>query len=341
MLTTLQTFKKPADFSFLIEKARTHQGEVEKVKQTDRKSPMNNMASLQESLQIYYWAMNPNPGALKDFLDEALGQTLFWANKTRKKGSEADVAWIDALIAVMEAIKAFLMERLGDILTWRGKQDAAGAAAFFAQQAGGASAPTATATPAAPAKAAEEVKKAPAAAAKKPAGPKPPVKELKNGNKWMVENIAKDTLKFEGDEEVNRRIAFNLFACTDSVIEIVGKCQNISIVSCKKVTVIFDSVVSQVELLNCTAVEVKARVQLPMMSLEGCKQTKIHLTNKTKGSKIGTCCCRSTFVNFPNEGVADEDAFDPVNQTRVPVPETFDTVVSGNTLETVGVLEAD
>ena len=150
----------------------------------------------------------------------------------------------------MTAHKSFVEERKEFICDWRGKQDAAGAQAFFTAQSGGgqAEAPKGAATPK-PA-AAEETKAAPAKpAGPKKAAPKVPVKE-KRGNKWVVENFSNETINF-GEDELDNRTTFEFFNCSKVEVNLVGKCQYMTIQSCKGFKIHVDKVISQIEIFKC------------------------------------------------------------------------------------------
>ena len=173
----------------------------------------------------------------------------------------------------MQAFIVFLVGKKEFICDWRGKQDGAGAAAFFAAQSTGTpvqataalkeEAKTA-ATPAqtAPAKSAAPAKKPPAA----------PIKKM-NGYVWQVENWTDETLHFEDPDEnlVNLRVSFSFFNCNNCKIKIVGKCQNVKLNSCKKTEIVTDMIVSQIELFKCEASIVRGIIQLPMVLVENSK----------------------------------------------------------------------
>ena len=131
---------------------------------------------------------------LNDYLSEIESQVLFYGNRIRKKGKDAEKAWFEAYFTLMQGHIAFIRERREWICGWKGTQDGAGAAAFFASQCTGSSSATPSApTPVAAAAPEEEKKAAPPkpAPVKAPAGkkpPAPPVRTLK-GNKWVVENF--------------------------------------------------------------------------------------------------------------------------------------------------------
>ena len=65
---------------------------------------------------------------------------LFFGNRIRKNGKDAEKAWFEAYFAMMQAFVAFIGGKKEFICDWRGTQDGSGAAAFFAAQSSGSSA---------------------------------------------------------------------------------------------------------------------------------------------------------------------------------------------------------
>lgn len=140
---------------------------------------------------------------------------------------------------------------------------------------------------------------------------------------------------------MNKRVSFAFFNCTKCKIEIVGKCQNVSIQSCKNSEIHIDQVVSQVEMFKCQALKVYAIKQLPMANIEGCNQVNIYLTYDTLKTKISTSCTRSTIINWPKADMTPEQLQETANWFMEAVPEVYTTTVAGNTLDTQGYKEDD
>ncbi|KAI4502710.1 hypothetical protein M0802_001754 [Mischocyttarus mexicanus] len=83
---------------------------------------------------------------------------------------------------------------------------------------------------------------------------KPPV-FIKDGKKWLVEyhkgnkNLLIDTV------EMNNVVY--MFRCQDSTMTVKGKVNSIVMDSCRKSSVVFDSVVSSIEFVNCQSVQMQ------------------------------------------------------------------------------------
>jgi hypothetical protein len=225
MLTAMAKFKKPVDTLFLKDPYGALAEDMNKVKDRDMKAPVNHMKGLCDSIPIFFWFSATSGEEAKDYLVEFHGQIFFWTNKILKEGKALDDAWTNAFTACATALKDFVVERRDTILNWNGSEDGAGAKAFYeaaCKSAGGAS-PAPTTAPAV-----EEKKTAPTPAPVKAAAGAPvkkvkaPIKELVR-NRWAIENQGKEHLKFEGEDQVNRKIAFQIFDCKETTIEIVGK----------------------------------------------------------------------------------------------------------------------
>jgi len=345
MLTAMAKFKKPTDTLFLKDPYGALAEDMNKVKDRDMKAPVNHMKGLCDSIPIFFWFSATSGEEAKDYLVEFHGQIFFWTNKILKEGKPLDDAWTNAFTACATALKDFVIERRDTILNWNGSEDGAGAKAFYeaaVKSAGGATAAAPTTAPAA-----EEKKTAPApvkAAAGAPVKKvKAPIKELVR-NRWAIENQGKEHLKFEGEDQVNRKIAFQIFDCKETTIEIVGKAQNVLLQNCQKVTLIVDKLVSQVELGGCKVCKVICRNQTPdvgpgqigMITAENCNEVIIQLQSETINAKISTICCRSIIVKYPKEGSTDAqcDEEPGVHLLSIPVAEVYETVIVNGTMVT-------
>lgn len=83
---------------------------------------------------------------------------------------------------------------------------------------------------------------------------KPPRLEM-DGKKWNVE-FFKNKQDIEINEiEVNQSVY--VYKCEGSTIKVNGKCNNIIIDGCKKTAIVFGSVVSSVEFINCQSVQMQ------------------------------------------------------------------------------------
>ena len=82
----------------------------------------------------------------------------------------------------------------------------------------------------------------------------PPRMEL-DGKKWNVEYFKNKQDIAINEVEVNQSVY--VYKCEGSTVKVNGKCNNIIIDGCKKTAVVFESVVSSVEFINCQSVQMQ------------------------------------------------------------------------------------
>eukprot|EP00090_Calanus_glacialis_P028935 TRINITY_DN4639_c0_g1_i1.p1 TRINITY_DN4639_c0_g1~~TRINITY_DN4639_c0_g1_i1.p1 ORF type:complete len:458 (-),score=169.70 TRINITY_DN4639_c0_g1_i1:850-2223(-) len=150
---------------------------------------------------------------------------------------------------------------------------------------------------------------------------KPPKLEL-DGKRWNVEYF-KNKPDIEINElEVNQSVY--VFKCEGSTVKVNGKCNNIIIDSCKKVAVVFGSVVSSCEFINCQSVQMQVLGKVPTISVEKTDGCQMFLNAESVGAEIVSAKSSEMNVMVP---VGD----DFVEQA---IPEQFKTVIAGGKLKT-------
>ncbi len=187
---------------------------------------MNPMKVLSAAFQMYFWHTTKGNDEVKEYVAEIESQILFNGNRIRKDGKEEEKAWFEAFIQLLMAVKKFVEDKADHICDWRGTQDGAGAAAFFQSQCGSTGSQPTQPTPAAAAPEEKKVapaKPAPAKAAPGKKAPAPPSKTRVN-NTWKIENYTDETIRFDDDDDINKRVSFDLYNCNNVKLELVGKC---------------------------------------------------------------------------------------------------------------------
>ena len=86
---------------------------------------------------------------------------------------------------------------------------------------------------------------------------KPPKFQLE-GKKWIVEFQRNNSGLVIEDTEVNQSVY--VYKCDGSTIQVKGKVNNVILDSCKKTAVVFKSVVSSCEFINCQSVQMQVRI---------------------------------------------------------------------------------
>jgi len=150
---------------------------------------------------------------------------------------------------------------------------------------------------------------------------KPPKLEL-DGKRWNVEFFKQRNDLEINDVEVNQSVY--VYKCEGSTIKINGKCNNIIIDSCKKVAVVFGSVVSSCEFVNCQSVQMQVLGTVPTISVEKTDGCQMFLNAESVGAEIVSAKSSEMNVMIP---VGDEFV-------EQPIPEQFKTVIDGGKLKT-------
>ncbi|CAM6099043.1 unnamed protein product [Calypogeia fissa] len=132
---------------------------------------------------------------------------------------------------------------------------------------------------------------------------KKPVFELQLGRKWVVENqVGNRNLVID---DTNARQSVYIFGCKDSVIQVKGKVNNITVDKCTKTAVVFSDVVAAFEVVNCTSVEVQSQGTAPTIAIDNTNGCQLYLSKDSLSSSITTA--KSSEVNVAVPGVTPED----------------------------------
>jgi len=150
---------------------------------------------------------------------------------------------------------------------------------------------------------------------------RPPKKEL-DGKKWNIEYFVDNPNIVIDGCETNQSVY--IFKCEKSTIKVNGKCNNIIVDGCKKTAVVFDSVVSSCEFINCQSVQMQVLQTVPTISVEKTDGCQMYLSKDAIGAEIVTAKSSEMNVSIPN-------GEDFVEQ---PIPEQFKTLISGTKLLT-------
>ena len=119
---------------------------------------------------------------------------------------------------------------------------------------------------------------------------KPAVFELQ-GSKWVVENQVGNKELVISD--VNLKQVVYIFNCQNSVVQIKGKVNSVSLDNCTKTAVVVDSVVSTVDTVNCKSIQVQITGSAPTIAI-----------NKTDGCQLylsKDCCTAEIFASKHSE----------------------------------------
>ncbi|XP_074334947.1 cyclase-associated protein 1-like [Apium graveolens] len=131
----------------------------------------------------------------------------------------------------------------------------------------------------------------------------PPKLELQMGRKWVVEN--QTGIKDLAIDDCDAKQTVYIFNCKDSVLQIKGKVNNITIDKCNKMGVVFTDVVAACEIVNCNRLEVQCQGISPTISIDNTTGCQFYLSKDSLESSITTA--KSSEINMLVPGATPED----------------------------------
>ncbi|XP_050235047.1 cyclase-associated protein 1 [Mercurialis annua] len=121
----------------------------------------------------------------------------------------------------------------------------------------------------------------------------PPKLELQMGRKWVVENqIGRKNLVID---DCDSKQSVYVYGCKDSVLQIQGKVNNITVDKCTKMGVVFMDVVAACEIVNCNGVEVQCQGSAPTISVDNTGGCQLYLSKDSLATSITTA--KSSEIN--------------------------------------------
>ncbi|XAR72815.1 hypothetical protein NMG60_11019583 [Bertholletia excelsa] len=131
-----------------------------------------------------------------------------------------------------------------------------------------------------------------------------PKLELQMGRKWIVENqIGKKDLVIT---DCDAKQSIYIFGCKDSVLQIQGKVNNITVDKCTKMGVLFKDVVAACEVVNCSGVEVQCQGSAPSISVDNTAGCQLYLSKDSLETAITTAKSSEINVLVPGAGQDDD-----------------------------------
>jgi len=158
----------------------------------------------------------------------------------------------------------------------------------------------------------------------KTAAPVKPPRCEQEGRKWFVEYQKNNKNIVIDDTSMDQTVY--IFKCEGSVIQVKGKLNNIILDSCKKTSLVFDSLVSSFEVVNCQSAEVQVMGTINSCIIEKTDGCQIYLSKESIGLEVVTS--KSTTMNLL---LPKDDG----QYTELPIPEQFKTQIKDGKLETL------
>lgn len=129
VLATMCRFSKPADLAPFMQSTDPADAAFKK---GGRKAPANHMKALIDAFQLFNWIQYDAVSELTESYPTFAQAVQFYGNKVLTAEKENDRPFIEALYKVATAVEGFVMSNAATVSKWTGKQDGAGAAAFYA-----------------------------------------------------------------------------------------------------------------------------------------------------------------------------------------------------------------
>lgn len=152
---------------------------------------------------------------------------------------------------------------------------------------------------------------------------RPPRMEL-DGKKWVVEYQKNQPGLVISQTGMNQTVY--IFKCEGTTVQVKGKVNSIVLDSCKKTSIVLDSVVSSVEFINCQSVQMQVLVKVPTVSIDKTDGCQIYLNDGSLDVSIVSAKSSEMNVLVPK---GDGD------YTEYPIPEQYKTTYNGKGLTTV------
>jgi len=146
----------------------------------------------------------------------------------------------------------------------------------------------------------EEAKGAAAGAGAAKAGPTTGAVK-KETNKIFVEKfdgkVQKEPVVLElgdGEEAVKTGIFVGQCKGPDLVVQIKGKCKNITVSNCENIAVVFETCVTTVELIGCKRIQCQAMTACGSYIVDKCDRTDLYVADGSLEDQVVVYSCQST-----------------------------------------------
>nr|CAD1824965.1 unnamed protein product [Ananas comosus var. bracteatus] len=139
--------------------------------------------------------------------------------------------------------------------------------------------------------------------------------ELQMGRKWAVENqVGEKNLVID---DCDAKQSVYVYGCKDSVLQVKGKVNNITIDKCTKIGILFKDVVAACEIVNCNSVEVQCEGSALTISIDNTSGCQLYLGKDSLETSITTAKSSEVNVLVPGAGPDGDWAEHPLPQQFV------------------------
>lgn len=189
----------------------------------------------------------------------------FYGNRILKEKQEHQVVWVKGFNEIVKANVAYVKENFLNGILW----NASGKNFSEALNAAGPKV--------------EEVKveaKPKVEEEKKVVKQKKEPKKFERGISWIFENFENDKTLQLPEGETGMKKAVLIDKCVGCVFQIHGKVKSIIMSDCKNTSLVFQSLVSGIEIINCDKLQIQSTGMIPSLSIDKTSDIKIYLTRE-------------------------------------------------------------
>lgn len=151
-----------------------------------------------------------------------------------------------------------------------------------------------------------------------------PAETRLDGTKWIVEYHQDNRQIMIEETEINHTV--HLFGCKNSVVQIKGKVNAISMVNCSKTSILLDSVVSGLSITSSPSFTVQILGQVPTIQIDNTDSGQVYLS-KTCVDNVEVITSKTSAINISVPVGEEEGDFE-----EKPVPEQIKSVVKDGKL---------
>lgn len=141
------------------------------------------------------------------------------------------------------------------------------------------------------------------------------------GFKWVIENHSKETTEGVMEVEISDpKQQVYVYNCEGVTVKVNGKFKSLVLDNCEKCAVVYDTLISSAEVVNCKKIQLQVTGVCPVFTIDKTTNIVVYLSEESKSISTFTTSLSSEMnVSFP----------DGDDQKEVPIPEQFVHKISG------------
>lgn len=146
------------------------------------------------------------------------------------------------------------------------------------------------------------------------------------GRKWALEYHTGQTQEQFTIQATEMSQSVNIYRCERIMVIVQGKLNSITVDSCKKVSIVFDDIVSMVEFINCQSIQAQPMSKVPTITIDKTDGFQLFLRKESLGVEL--ISAKSAEINVC---VIDEATGDYKEHA---IPEQLKTIWAGSHFKT-------